>query len=131
MKIISSVDFLTHAAPKLHCSGNSAASDGAIDGVTLRALRRGWMGCGFAMTVKVLGAGSPSGDSIGILSDPFSDAERVVDRDLEPGIDDLEILEFLAADLDPVPADPGFRDRLAETLWEMVRDGRMARSRDR
>lgn len=82
------------------------------------------------MTVKLLGSGSPSGDSIGILADPFSDAEPVVDRDREQEIDDLEILEFLAADLDPVPADPAFRDQLAETLWEMVRDGRMARSRN-
>ena len=32
--------------------------------------------------------------------------------------------------IDPVPADPAFREQLAETLWEMVRDGRMARSRN-
>ncbi len=87
-------------------------------------------GHAFAMTIKDLGAGSADGDSIGILADPFADTEPVVDRDAEPDIDDLEILEFLAADLDPVPADPAFRERLAETLWEMVRDGGMARSRN-
>lgn len=88
------------------------------------------MGRAFAMTIKDLGAGNASGDSIGILADPFADTELAVDRDAEQEVDELEILEFLAADLDPVPADPAFRERLAETLWEMVRDGRMARSRN-
>jgi hypothetical protein len=88
------------------------------------------MGHAFAMTIKDLGAGNACGDSIGILADPFAEAEPAVDRDSDQEIDDLEILEFLAADLDPVPADPAFRERLAETLWELVRDGRMARSRN-
>ena len=35
---------------------------------------------------------------------------------------DAELLDFLAADLDPVPADPAFRERLREELWEMVVD---------
>lgn len=34
-----------------------------------------------------------------------------------------ELLEFLASDLDPVSADPAFRERLREELWEMVLDG--------
>jgi hypothetical protein len=78
------------------------------------------------MTVKVLGAGSESEDSIGILGDPFSDASVNVDQD----VDELELLEFLAADLDPVPADPAFRRRLSDLLWDMVRDGRVTRHRN-
>ena len=74
------------------------------------------------MTVKILGAGSVSDDSIGILGEAFAD----------PGhdVDELELLEFLAADLDPVPADPVFRRNLSDLLWDMVRDGRVARPRN-
>ncbi len=36
---------------------------------------------------------------------------------------DGELLEFLEADVDPVPADPEFRARLREQLWDMVQDG--------
>jgi len=36
--------------------------------------------------------------------------------------DSQELLDFLAADVDPVPADPAFRERLREELWEMVVD---------
>ena len=116
--------------PETPLSWESAATDGAIDGANRGELPRDRMGRAFAMTIKDLGAGSACGDSVGVLADPFADAELVVDQDSQRAIDDLEILEFLAADLDPVPADPAFRERLAETLWEMVRDGRMARSRN-
>ncbi len=78
------------------------------------------------MTVKVLGAGSVSEDSIGILGDPFSDLAENADQD----VDELELLEFLAADLDPVPADPAFRQQLSDLLWNMVRDGRVTRPRN-
>lgn len=84
------------------------------------------MGHAFAMTVKVLGAGSVSDDSIGILGDPFSD----VGQGMVEEIDELELLEFLAADLDPVPVDPAFRRQLSDLLWDMVRDGRVVRTRD-
>ncbi|MCR9097358.1 MAG: hypothetical protein NXI30_24330 [bacterium] len=47
-------------------------------------------------------------------------AEAVLDpADLGSG-QEAELLEFLAADVDPVPADPAFRERLREELWEMV-----------
>ena len=39
---------------------------------------------------------------------------------IDDAAEDAELLEFLAADLDPVPADPVFRERLREQLWEMV-----------
>ena len=74
------------------------------------------------MTVKVLGAGSVSDDSIGILGDTLGDLGQDVDA--------LELLEFLAADLDPVPADPVFQKELAELLWEMVSEGRGGRPRN-
>ena len=41
-----------------------------------------------------------------------------------------DLLEFLAADLDPVPADPVFREELREQLWALVQDGTTARPRD-
>ena len=90
------------------------------------------------MTVKVLGAGNASGGSIGLLGDPFSDAaadaavNAAVTSDVngDEDVDELELLEFLAADLDPVPADPAFRRRLSDLLWDMVRDGRVTRPRN-
>ena len=36
--------------------------------------------------------------------------------------DNQGLLDFLAADVAPVSADPAFRDRLREELWEMVLD---------
>ena len=80
------------------------------------------MGRALAMTVKVLGVGSVSDESIGMLADSFEDAAAEVDE--------LELLDFLAADLDPVPADPAFRERLGDMLWDMVRDGRVGRPRN-
>ncbi len=44
--------------------------------------------------------------------------------------DERELLDFLAADLDPVPADPVFRERLRGELWDMVVDGRFVRTKD-
>ncbi|MBY0398884.1 hypothetical protein K2X89_01215 [Myxococcota bacterium] len=71
------------------------------------------------MAVKVLGAAHVSDDSIGILGDAL--------EELCPEVDEMELLEFLAADLDPVPADPVFEQELGDQLWEMVRDGRLLR----
>lgn len=71
------------------------------------------------MTVKILGArkaGTVGDDAIGMLSDDAFD-------DVSEELDELELLEFLAADLDPVPADPVFRQALGERLWEMVQKG--------
>ena len=44
--------------------------------------------------------------------------------------DEAELLDFLASDLDPVPADPAFRERLRDDLWEMLEDARVERSKD-
>ncbi len=67
-----------------------------------------------------------SDDSIGVLGDTLGD----LGHDLGHDEDELELLEFLAADLDPVPADPIFQKQLADLLWEMVRDGRGGRPRN-
>jgi hypothetical protein len=56
-----------------------------------------------------------------------SGAEAVLVEE-EAGHGDL--LEFLAADLDPVPADPVFREELREQLWALVQDGTTARPKD-
>ena len=55
------------------------------------------------------GANSSSG--VAALDEPWGDAEG-----------DPELLEFLASDLDPVPVNPEFRERLREELWEVVID---------
>ena len=60
------------------------------------------------------------GSSIG------SGAEAVCAADMSEG----DLLEFLAADLDPVPADPVFREDLRERLWSLVQDGATARPKD-
>jgi hypothetical protein len=44
-------------------------------------------------------------------------------------IDD-ELEEFLAADRDPIAADPRFRDDLRERLWALVQDGLVTRPRN-
>ncbi len=41
-----------------------------------------------------------------------------------------EILDFLAGDVDPVPADPAFREELREQCWSLVQDGVTARPKD-
>ncbi|MBJ21740.1 MAG: hypothetical protein GY910_11930 [bacterium] len=49
---------------------------------------------------------------------------------LGTAVEEGELLDFLCADLDPVPADPVFRKRLREELWQMVADGRLAPPKD-
>ena len=39
------------------------------------------------------------------------------------GSEGQELLDFLAADVDPIPADPAFRERLREELWSLVQRG--------
>ena len=43
---------------------------------------------------------------------------------------DAELREFMAGDLDPIEADPGFREQLRDQLWAMVKDGELGRRRD-
>ena len=54
----------------------------------------------------------------------------VIAIDPNPLAEEQELLDFLAADIDPVPADPVFRERLREELWSMVVDGRLAGSEE-
>lgn len=42
-------------------------------------------------------------------------------RSPDPDFDPVEFAEFLEADEGPLPIDPGFRERLREQLWELVR----------
>lgn len=66
----------------------------------------------------------------GVVEDPGEDPVGVLGEtavELEGEIDELELLEFLAADLDPVPADPRFKRELGDRLWEMVTTGRLPR----
>ena len=45
-------------------------------------------------------------------------------------IDEDELLEFLEADHDPVPADPVFREQLRDQLWALVHEGVITRPKD-
>jgi hypothetical protein len=45
-------------------------------------------------------------------------------------IDEDELLDFLAADHDPIPADPVFREQLRDELWALVREGAITRPKD-
>lgn len=45
-------------------------------------------------------------------------------------IDEDELLEFLEADHDPVPADPVFREQLRDQLWALVHEGATTRPKD-
>lgn len=52
-----------------------------------------------------------------------------MDGVFDEACDERELLDFLAADLDPVPVDPVFRERLREELWGMIVDGQLARTK--
>lgn len=67
-------------------------------------------------------AGASSGDLAAIAT--------VLADEAEQEIDEVELLEFLAADHDPVQADPEFRERLRDRLWALVQAGAIARPRD-
>lgn len=68
---------------------------------------------------RVSGTDDVSDDSVSVLGEAVAA--------LPAEADELELLEFLAADLDPVPADPRFERALREQLWEMVKTGRLPR----
>ncbi len=45
----------------------------------------------------------------------------------EDEVSDQELLDFLAADNDPVEANPAFKRKLREQLWAMIRENNMSR----
>ena len=47
--------------------------------------------------------------------------ETLVIEEIAAEFSTEELLEFLEADQRPVDADPAFRERLREELWELVR----------
>lgn len=54
----------------------------------------------------------------------------VIDGLFDVAVDETEMLDFLASDLDPIPADPAFRERLKEELWEMIAADGWTRPKD-
>jgi len=58
------------------------------------------------------------------------DPRMLFDEEAQVDFDDDELLEFLEADADPVPADPEFREQLRERLWGMVQQGMTALPKD-
>jgi hypothetical protein len=69
-------------------------------------------------------AEDPAGDQAGDAS------AAVADGYFGSDVGDAELLEFLATDLDPTPADPLFREELREQCWSLVQDGVTARPKD-
>ena len=61
---------------------------------------------------------------------PVDLAQQMVAEEETPEIDEHELHEFLAADHDPIPADPVFREELRDQLWALVQDGVITRSKD-
>lgn len=57
------------------------------------------------------------------------DATRRLAVAVDPDFDPVEFAEFLEADEGPLPIDPGFRERLREQLWAIVRDRASQRPR--
>lgn len=84
--------------------------------------RRGWQGFldRFRSDER---AGTPSPSSVYRSGDSN---EAVADALFEAEIGDLDLVDFLAGDLDPVAADPLFREELREKLWDLVQDGAIA-----
>lgn len=70
------------------------------------------------------GPGFRDGGGVGEVTLDF---DQTLDLGHDLAIDERELLDFIAADVDPVPADPAFRERLREELWEMVVAGGPAR----
>ena len=64
--------------------------------------------------------GAATSPDVALLSSEGSAGEAILELGADDAIDEKELLEFLASDLDPVPADPVFRERLREELWEVV-----------
>lgn len=62
------------------------------------------------------------GERVGqTLPPPFRDGD----------FDPVEFAEFLSADEGPIPPDPGFKKRLRDRLWGIVRERAERRSRGR
>jgi hypothetical protein len=45
-------------------------------------------------------------------------------------VDEAELLDFLAADHEPVSADPVFREELRDQLWALIQEGVGMRPKD-
>jgi hypothetical protein len=71
-----------------------------------------------------MGHQTPNQDGVLEFSDLELSEQALDDYDIE---DELE--DFLAADREPIAADPRFRDDLRERLWALVQDGIVNRPR--
>lgn len=63
---------------------------------------------------------APEGEAVVDVTSPIEAADPTVDRGDDDEIARAELQEFLEADRYDVPADPAFKERLREMLWEMV-----------
>jgi len=67
--------------------------------------------------------------STGLSSTAERAIEMFADEEIKE-IDPDELLDFLAADHDPIAADPAFREKLREELWALVEMGAFKRPPD-
>jgi len=78
---------------------------------------------------------SSSGMGFAMASQATASSKRIdprmfIDEEAQESFADEELLEFLEADVDPIPADPEFRERLREQLWGLVQEGATALPKD-
>lgn len=88
----------------------------------------GWFRADASQPLEAHALSQGFGTSRDSIANPLRHALRM--NDLESSLGGDEMLEFLAADLDPIPADPVFRDTLREQLWRLVQQGIATRSKD-
>jgi len=90
--------------------------------------RRGWQGfLDWFRPVERSAAPAPSVSQVHRSGDSN---EAVADALFAAELGDLELVDFLAGDLDPVSADPVFREELREKLWTLVQDGAVQPPKD-
>jgi len=82
------------------------------------------------LTRPLARAGAFEAEAFGEGGIPADLAERIFGEEATAEIDEHELHEFLAADHDPIPADPVFREELRDQLWALVRDGAITRPKD-
>jgi hypothetical protein len=87
-------------------------------------------GASIDLTAPLAQTGGLEGSAFGEggMSDDLSEQSFGEEATLE--IDEHELHEFLAADHDPIPADPVFREELRDQLWALVQDGAITRPKD-
>lgn len=78
----------------------------------------------------VLGTAEAISDGAGGASPRDLAVATFADETTLPEFDEVELREFMAADDDPVTADPAFREQLRDRLWTLVLKGGITRPKN-